>query len=79
VARENGVKSIAFPSISTGAYGYPIDEAAPIALNTVCDFILSEQQLEVVRFVLFNEPILAQYSTALALIVAQRAEKLMVV
>jgi len=41
VAVENGLKTVAFPSISTGAYGYPVREAAPIALSAVRDFLLA--------------------------------------
>lgn len=70
VAAENGLHTVAFPSISTGAYGYPLEEAAPIALSTVCDFIALNEQLEVVRFVLFNQPILEVYSAALEALLA---------
>jgi O-acetyl-ADP-ribose deacetylase (regulator of RNase III) len=65
VAVENGVRSLAFPAISTGVYGYPLDEAAPIALETVFHFLQGTDQLELVRFVLFSEPILHAYSKAL--------------
>jgi O-acetyl-ADP-ribose deacetylase (regulator of RNase III) len=54
-AMENGVKSIAFPSISTGAYGYPIRDAASVALKTVIDFIKTHKGIDLVRFVLFSE------------------------
>ena len=55
VAVENGLRSVAFPSISTGAYGYPIREASRVALRTVRDY-LSEcaDALDLVRFVLFS-------------------------
>jgi O-acetyl-ADP-ribose deacetylase len=62
LAADNELRTIAFPSISTGAYGYPLDEAAPIALNTVIEFSLESNQLDLVRFVLFNESILSVYS-----------------
>ncbi|MDP2683057.1 MAG: O-acetyl-ADP-ribose deacetylase [Deltaproteobacteria bacterium] len=56
LAIKNGVKTIAFPSISTGAYGYPINEAAEIALKTVIDFIkANKEKLSLVRFVLFSD------------------------
>jgi len=55
LAVKNGIKSIAFPSISTGAYGYPINEAAEIALKTVMDFIKTHKELSLVRFVLFSD------------------------
>jgi O-acetyl-ADP-ribose deacetylase (regulator of RNase III) len=65
VASENHLKSIAFPSISTGAYGYPLAEAAPIALKTVADYLKKHQDIELVRFVLFDEKTLAAYEEAL--------------
>lgn len=55
LAVKNGIKSIAFPSISTGAYGYPISEAAEIALKTIMDFIKPSKGLSLVRFVLFSD------------------------
>ena len=62
-----GVRSIAFPSISTGAYRFPVSEAAGVALATVAAF-LAEQPgtLDLVRFVLFSDADLARYETALA-------------
>ncbi|MEM0052949.1 MAG: O-acetyl-ADP-ribose deacetylase [Nitrososphaeria archaeon] len=54
LAKSRGLKSIAFPSISTGAYGYPIDEASVVALNTVKNFLEKENGLEEVIFVLFT-------------------------
>jgi len=55
LAVANGLKVIAFPSISTGAYGYPIGEASRIAVNTVKDFLEKEDKLERVILVLFFE------------------------
>jgi O-acetyl-ADP-ribose deacetylase (regulator of RNase III) len=55
VAGANRLKSIAFPSISTGAYGYPLEEAAAVALKTVIDFLRAPGELDLVRFVLFGE------------------------
>ncbi len=54
VAVENGVRTIAFPSISTGAYRYPLNDAARIALETVIAFLRNTDQIELVRFVLFS-------------------------
>ena len=65
VASQNGLKSIAFPSISTGAYGYPLEEAAPIALQTVVDSLKAHQGIELVRFVLFDRHTLEAYQDAL--------------
>ena len=55
LAIKNNIKSIAFPSISTGAYGYPINAAAEIALKTVIGFIKANKGLSAVRFVLFSD------------------------
>lgn len=54
LAVENACRSIAFPAISTGVYGYPIDLAAERSLTTVREFLLKQQQPELVRFVLFD-------------------------
>jgi len=65
VASENHLKSIAFPSISTGAYGYPLEEATPIALKTVRDYLKRHPDIELVRFVLFDQHTLKAYEAAL--------------
>lgn len=65
LAVKNSIKSIAFPSISTGAYGYPINEAAEIALKTVIDFIKTNKVLSLVRFVLFSDRDLEVYKQQL--------------
>ena len=54
LAEENGVKTIAFPSISTGAYGFPIDRAAPIAVGTVLEGLKRRKCIEKVIFVCFS-------------------------
>ncbi len=54
MAAENGLKSLAFPSISTGAYGYPIAEASQIALRTSLAQLERFPEIETVRFVLFS-------------------------
>ncbi len=56
LALKNGLKSIAFPSLSTGAYGYPIKEASLISLTEVIDFIKKNKgTFTLVRFVLFSD------------------------
>lgn len=66
LAVSHGVRRIAFPSLSTGAYGYPIDLAASTALGTVAEFLRSSPAtLEEVVFVLFSAPALATYEAAL--------------
>jgi len=54
-AVEHGLTSVATPSLSTGAYGYPIDEAARIALSTALEFLKGHPQLKLIRFVLFGD------------------------
>jgi O-acetyl-ADP-ribose deacetylase (regulator of RNase III) len=70
VARAHGVRSIAFPSISTGAYSYPIAEAAGIALAAVRTEAALSPDLELIRFVLFSNSDLAVYAEAMSRIVA---------
>ncbi|HKH75905.1 MAG TPA: macro domain-containing protein [Rubrobacteraceae bacterium] len=55
LAEENGVESVAFPAISTGIFGYPVQEAAEVALGTVRDEAGRLQGVRLVRFVLFGE------------------------
>lgn len=66
LALENGLKSVAFPSISTGVYGYPVEEAAKIALSTVIGFVKRNKGLDLVRFVLFSDRDLSVYSRTLS-------------
>ncbi|HEU4626599.1 MAG TPA: O-acetyl-ADP-ribose deacetylase [Steroidobacteraceae bacterium] len=65
LAAENGVRSIAFPSISTGVYGFPKELAAPIALETVRSFAPGEGAIECVTFCCFSDEDLALYSKLL--------------
>jgi O-acetyl-ADP-ribose deacetylase (regulator of RNase III) len=64
VASANGVATVSFPSISTGAYRFPIDQASEIALSTVRDFLAAHPEIELVRFVLFSDADLASYERA---------------
>jgi len=65
VAMERGLKSVSFPSISTGAYGYPARLAAAVALETVIAFLHQEESLEEVVFVLFDDATYQTYAQAL--------------
>lgn len=65
IAKEHGLASVAFPSISTGIYGYPIKEAAEIALVSVLKELENPGSLNLVRFVLFDEGTLALYRQTL--------------
>ena len=65
VATANKVRTIAFPSISTGAYGFPIDRASRIALRTVADYLKDHPEIERATFVLFSDNDLGIYEAAL--------------
>ena len=65
LARKKGIRSLAFPSLSTGAYGYPLDEATAIALKTVVEFIKENPVFDRVGFVLFGRPSCQAYERAL--------------
>jgi O-acetyl-ADP-ribose deacetylase (regulator of RNase III) len=65
LAAENKLSSISFPSISTGAYGYPLDEASRIALKTVASFLSETSSVKEVVFVLFDSRTLDAYAAAL--------------
>jgi len=70
LAAENNLSSISFPSISTGAYGYPVAEAAKVAIGAVCSFLKEHTtSLKEVVFVLFDRGIFEDYSSALAEVV----------
>jgi len=67
LAAERNLRSVSFPSISTGAYGYPVDEAARVALGAVISFLKEKAtSLKEVTFVLFDSGTLASYASALA-------------
>ena len=66
VAREENARTVAFPSISTGAYGYPIDRAAAVALRTVrAELVTYPGSFDEVRFVLWGQRALLAYESAL--------------
>lgn len=66
LAAENGLTSVSFPSISTGAYGYPVDEAAGVAVKTVKDFLKKqESSVTEVVFVLFDSATFSVYASKL--------------
>jgi O-acetyl-ADP-ribose deacetylase (regulator of RNase III) len=65
IASANHLRSVAFPSISTGAYGYPIDQAAPVALETVIEYLNAHTDIDLVRFVLFDPRTYQAYAQAL--------------
>lgn len=65
LAEENGIKSLAFPAISTGAFGYPFEEATEIALSTVKEMCKEIKEVEKIRFVLFDQSQMEFYSNQL--------------
>jgi O-acetyl-ADP-ribose deacetylase len=64
LAHKNGIRSVAFPSLSTGAYGYPLDQAARIAVKTVTDYLRENQMFDRVGFVLFGSQAYQAYVQA---------------
>ena len=64
LAAELGCRSVAFPAISTGAYGYPVELAAPVAIATTKAALLACPSVELARFVFRDEATLAVYRTA---------------
>lgn len=66
LADKHNVKKIAFPSISTGVYSYPVDYAAIIALKTITNYLKGDTNIELVRFVLFDIKTFKAYQKALS-------------
>jgi O-acetyl-ADP-ribose deacetylase (regulator of RNase III) len=62
-ADELGARTVAFPAISAGAFGYPVEEAGRVALSAIA---AADTRVEEVRFVLFDEPALVAFRAALA-------------
>lgn len=65
LAASKGLKTVAFPSISTGVYRFPLDKAAPIALGTIKEFLKTNKTIEEVIMVLFNEETYRAYQAAI--------------
>lgn len=61
---RHGIKSISFPSISTGVYGYPVKKAAAIAVKTVRNYLSQHPEIQLVRFVLFDDRTFQAYEEA---------------
>ena len=66
LASRYGCKTVDFPSISTGVYGYPVDAAAHVALKTIAEYLDGHPEIERVRMVCFDEKTKAHYDRALA-------------
>ncbi len=66
LAVENGVRSIAFPAISCGVYGYPIDQATDIAVRETSEFLKRDKSIDRVIFACFGDDVYGSYQRALA-------------
>ncbi|MCS7304621.1 MAG: O-acetyl-ADP-ribose deacetylase [Thermoguttaceae bacterium] len=73
LAVEHQCRSVAFPALSTGAYGYPMDQAARIALQTVYAFLAEHGRPELVRFVLFDDRAYRQFAEAMEELIPEHA------
>ena len=65
LASAKGIKSLAFPAISTGVYGYPLEDAARIAVKTITGYLAQHPEIELVRLVLFGRAAYKVYARAL--------------
>lgn len=65
LAEENGLESVAFPALSTGAFGYPMADAAQVALETVLDRMQELDSVALIRFVLYDQAALDAHREAL--------------
>ena len=63
LANEKELKSIAFPAISTGVYGFPIDRACRIALKSIRDYLKSDDSINEIYLVCFDQVVYDQYNT----------------
>ncbi len=65
LASAHGCRSVAFPAISTGAYGYPVELAAPVAVRAAQQALAAQPAVELARFVFRDDETLARYQAAL--------------
>jgi len=64
IADDHGIRSIAFPAISTGAFGYPVEEAASVSVPATISALLAAAHVQHVRFVLFDRQMLQAFAAA---------------
>ena len=72
IAGSRQCSSVAFPSLSTGAYAYPLQRAAHVALHTVATYLRLKNEPELVRFVLFDDQIYTAYRKALTALLSEK-------
>ena len=72
VAAAAGAASVAFPAISCGVYGYPLDRAAPVALSAVVAFLETHDEIDLVRYVLFGAEEYGAFEQALSALIESR-------
>lgn len=75
LASQSGIRTIAFPSISTGAFLYPLEQAAPIALRTVHDYLEQHDEIALVRFVLWGSTARAAFERAAAMLGSSETQR----
>ena len=66
LAVDNQIKTIAFPAISTGVYGFPLERATQIAIKTTADFLISDESIKKVIFICFDKKTYQTYENVLA-------------
>jgi O-acetyl-ADP-ribose deacetylase (regulator of RNase III) len=71
LASQNKCASVAFPAISTGVYGYPMEDAARLAFRTIIDYLSEHPEIKLVRYVLFGAPAFAVHQRALEQVLAE--------
>jgi O-acetyl-ADP-ribose deacetylase (regulator of RNase III) len=74
LAEANRLTTISFPSISTGAYGYPVEKAVRIALRTAADFVAGESSIQEAVFVLYDTRTFEAYTIALGDIIKEKVK-----
>ena len=72
LAGENGLVSVAFPAISTGVFGYPVEEAAEVAIRTVIEESAKLESVRLIRFVLFSQSDLEAHESVLLELTEER-------
>jgi len=70
LASQHGIKSLAFPALSTGAYGYPLHPAARIALESVIEYLNNHEDIRIIHFVLYNRDTYEVFNTELRTLIS---------